>query len=257
MTTSFTTSDEFDPQDEGFGEFGDYPQAFGITFTPKVSGIALGVGGFLIAAYLFWSQGMTILSELSELNKQKQEKEAQLSQLNSTQLEQVIVQKQNELTEAKDLKEDVLQLFSSQETIDTLLLDVNSFSKFRKVKMNSFIPAGDKEVVTDDSFGSLATNNLEVKTINLDLEGTFSQLQLFLQDVERLKPLVVVQNLNTSTINPVQYLFENNQLTVVGQPKLKTTLTLKAVLPNLQALETPPAPAEGTAPPAEGTPPAK
>lgn len=54
MTTSFTTSDEFDPQDEGFGAEADYPSAFGITFTPKISGIAIGVGGFLIAGYLFF-----------------------------------------------------------------------------------------------------------------------------------------------------------------------------------------------------------
>ena len=46
MTTSFTTSDQFDAQGEGFGEEGFYPEAFGITFTPKVIGTAIGLAGF-------------------------------------------------------------------------------------------------------------------------------------------------------------------------------------------------------------------
>lgn len=245
MTTSFTTSDEFDPQEGGFGESGEYPEAFGITFTPTVSGGAIGVTGFLIAAYLFWSQVLPVWGELSELNKQKQEKEAQLSQLSSTQLEQIIEQKRGELEETKDLKEDVLQLFSSDETIETLLIDVNSFSNFSNVRMNSYTPAGEKTAVADDSLGTLATNTIGIKTFNLDLEGTFTQLQLFLQDLERLQPLLVVQNLSTSTVDTTQYLFENDQLLSVGEPKLKTTITLNAVFPNVSAPEAPP---EGEAP---------
>ncbi|MGI0479180.1 type II and III secretion system protein [Geminocystis sp. CENA526] len=259
MTTSFTTSDEFDPQDGGFGDSSEYPEAFGITFTPKITGTAIGVGGFLIAAYLFWSQALPVLNELSELNNQKQEKEAQLSQLSSTQLEQIIVNKRNELEETKDLKEDVMQLFSSPETIDTLLLDVNTFRNISNVRMNSYVPAGEIQAVTDDSLGTLATNNIGVKTFNLDLEGTFTQLQLFLQDLERLQPLLVVQNLTTSTVDPAQYLYENGQLLSVGEPKLKTAITLTAVFPDVP--NTAPPTAEGTppaeAPPAEGEQPAQ
>ncbi|WP_330204271.1 type II and III secretion system protein [Cyanobacterium sp. Dongsha4] len=241
MTTSFTTSDEFEPQDEGFGAEADYPSAFGITFTPKVSGIAIGVGGFLIAGYLFFSQVMPVLGELSELNKQKQEKQDQLNQLSSNQLEQILARKQGELEEAKDLKEDVLQFFAQTQNLETLLLDVNNFANLSNIKMNSYVPTGDKEKVADDSFGTLAANNLQVQTYNLDIEGGFSQLQFFLQDLERLQPLLVVQNLNTSILEPPIYLLENNSLSVVQEPTLKTTLTLKAVFPDLQpAAETPP-----------------
>lgn len=258
MTTSFNTSDEFDPQDEDFGEGGDFPVAFGITFTPQVTGIAIGVGGFLIAGYLFWTQVLPVWNELSELNKQKQEKQSQLEQLNSSKLDLVIAKKQNELTEAKDLKEDVLKLFATDQTLDTLLLDVNSFTNFSNIKMNTFVPTLERETVADESFGSLATNNLQVKSYNIDLEGTFNQLQLFLQDLERLQPLLVVKNLNTSTINPPQYLLENNQLITIEQPKLKTTITLQAVFPQIQP-PAPPAegekPAEGAKPPEGEAPP--
>lgn len=255
MTTSFTTSDEFDPQEGDFGESSDYPQAFGITFTPNITGVAIGVSGFLIAAYLFWSQVLPVLGELSELNNQKQEKQAQLSQLSSSQLEQVLINKRSELEQIKNLKQDVLQLFSNEETIETLLLDVNSFSNISNVKINSYVPAGEKSAVTDDSLGSLATNNVAVKTFNLDLEGTFTQLQLFLQDLERLQPLLVIQNLSTSTVDPTQYLFENDQLLTVGEPKLKTTVTLNAVFPDVPASEAPPA--EGETPSAETEQPAQ
>lgn len=243
MTTSFTTSDEFDPQDEGFGEESSYPTALGVTFTPKVTGIAVGVGGFLIAGYLFISQVTPVFSELSELNQQKQEKQDQLNQLSSTKLEQIIATKQGELEEAKDLKEDVLQFFAQTQNLETLLLDVNKFANLSNIKMNSYVPTGDKETVADDSFGNLANNNLQVQTYNLDIEGGFSQLQFFLQDLERLQPLLVVQNLNTSILEPPIFLFENDNLSVLQEPKLKTTLTLKAVFPNLQVTES--APAEG------------
>lgn len=253
MTTSFTTSDEFEPQDEGFGAEADYPTAFGIKFTPKVSGIAIGVTGFLIAAYLFTTQVMPVSGELHTLNQQKKEKQNQLNQLNSNQLEQIIAKKQGELQEAKDLKEDVLQFFAQPENIQTLLLDVSKIARLSNVKINSYVPAGEKEKVADNSFGTLANNNLQVQTYNLDLEGGFFQLQSFLQDLERLQPLLVVQNLNTSTIDPPVYLIENNTITVARGPKLKTTLTLKAVFPDLQ----PPAEAAPGEKPAEGTPPAE
>jgi type IV pilus assembly protein PilO len=246
MTTSFTTSDKFDSPDEDF-DIGDYPEAFGITFTPKVSGIAIGVGGLLLAGYLFWSYALPVWNELSELNNQKQEKQSQLEQLSSTKLDQIIANKQNELTETKDLKEDVLKLFATDQALDTLLLDVNGFTNFSNIKMNSFVPTPERETIADESFGSLATNNIQVKNYSLDLEGNFTQLQLFLQDLERLQPLLVIKNLNTSTINPPQYLLENNRLVTVGQPKLKTTITVQAVFPQIQPTEAP-APAEGKKP---------
>lgn len=240
--TSFNTSDEFESQDEDFGG-ADFPVAFGITFTPQVTGIAIGVGGLLIAGYLFWSQVLPVWTELSDLNKQKQEKESQLEQLNSSKFDLVIAQKQNELTQSKALKEDVLNFFATDQALDTLLLDINKFSS---IKINNFVPTVDRQTVTDESFGSLATNNLQVKSYNIDLEGTFNELELFLQDLERLQPLLVVKNLNTSTVNPPQYLLENNQLITIQQPKLKTTITVEAVFPEIQ----PPAPpAEGETPP--------
>ena len=234
MTTSFTTSDEFDPQESDFGTDVEYPELFGITFTPKVTGITIGVGGFLIAAYLAWSQVIPALTQLSELNNTRDEKQEQLDRISSDELDNIIAQRKGQLQEAQDLKEDVMALFTNDQTLQTLLLDVSTFANLSNVTLNSYTPTGEKQPLADDSLGNLATNNVQVQTFNLDIEGTFSQTQLLLQDLERLQPLLVVQNLNSSTLEPPVYLFENNQLITVGEPKIKTTITVQAVFADVK-----------------------
>ncbi len=218
MTTSFTRT-EFGPEEEGFDTGPEYPKAFGITFTPKVTGITLGVGGFLLAAYLFANQVMPRWSELSQLSQQKQEKEEQLSRLNTGEIEQIIARKKAELEEVKALKEELFKFFTQTDQLDTLLLDVSNFANRAQVKINSYVPAGEKTKITDNSLGEAAANNIAAQTFNLDFEGTFTQLKSFLRDLERLQPLLVVENLNVSV----------SQL-----PKLKTTIALKAIFPDLQ-----------------------
>ncbi len=248
MTTSFTTSDEFDPQGGGFDGEPDYPEAFGVTFTPKIIGIILGVLGTLIAAYLISNQVLPAWKELSELKIQRQEKEGQLNQLNSNQLEVIIAQKRAELEQTQNLKQEVIQLFSSDNELETLLLDVSNFAELTNVTINSYVPTGEKEPLTDESLGSLATNNVQVKTYNLDLEGTFSELQSFLQDLERLQPLLIVKNLNADTVEPPKYLLQNNQLSAVGQPTLKTTVTFQAVFADVKPPVAEQPPVEGETP---------
>lgn len=244
MTTSFTTSDQFEPQGGGFGEEGDYPEAFGITFTPNVIGIAAGVGGFLIAAYLVWTQVLPVWNELSELNKQKEEKQGQLEQLDGNQLNTIIAQKNAELKETENLKQDVIKLFASEENLETLLLDVSNFANLSNVKMSSYSPSAEKTTLADDSLGTLAQNNVQVQNFQLQLEGNFSQLQMFLQDLERLQPLLVINNLTANRVGTPQYLFENDRLVSVDEPTLNTTLTVQAVFADVKS----PAPSEQPAP---------
>lgn len=252
MTTSFTKTGEFEPEDDGFESAVEYPSAFGITFTPKVTGIGIGIGGILIAGYLFFSQVMPIFGELSELNQQKQDKQNQVNQLTANKLDLVIMRKQEELEDKKALKEEVTKFYAQLENLDTLLLDVNNFANSNRIVMNSYVPAGDLEKLADDSLGTQAVNNVKVKTYNLDIEGTFNQIQSFIQQLERLQPLLVVQDLNTTTTEPPIYLFADNQLTIVDEPVLKTTLTVKAVLADVASAEATP-PAEGETAPAQKT----
>jgi len=236
--TSFTTTDDFG--DEGdFGAEGDYPEVFGLTFTPKVMGISIGVLGLLIAAFLGWSQLLPVVNELSELQGTKAERQNQLDRLNDSQFEQQVVGKRRELEEAQRIKQEVEGLFAQDTTLETLLLDANSFANFSNLKITSYTPAGDKQTVGDDSFGPTATNNLQVKTYNLNLEGSFQELQLFIQDLERLQPLLVVQDFNATVSTPQQYLLENDRVIPVGQPILNSTITVSALFADVQQVAAP------------------
>ena len=243
MTTSFTTSDQFEPQGGGFGDEADYPEAFGITFTPNVLGITIGLGGLLVAAYLVWSQLLPTWNEIGKLNQQKEEKQAQLDQINSNQLDNVIAQRKAQLKETEDLKQDVIKLFTNDNNVETLLLDISNFANLSNITMNSYSPDAKKTPLADDSLGTLATNNVQVQNYKLQLEGTFPQLQLFLQDLERLQPLLVIKDLNANRAGEPKYLFENNRLISVDEPKLTTTVTVQAVFADVKST-TPTQPAQ-------------
>ena len=234
MTTSFTTSDEFDPQDGGFDDEVEYPELFGITFTPNVTGISIGVGGLLIAAYLFWSQVMPTFTSLSELGKTREEKQEQLDKISKNQYERIIARKKSQLSEAENLKQDVLQLFTTEETLETLLLDISTYANLSNITLNSYNPANNKRELGDNSLGSVANGNVQVETFELNIQGTFAQTQLFLQDLERLQPLLVIQDFRSSTLDNTVYLFEDNKLTTVGEPRVLTTITMQAVFANVK-----------------------
>ena len=235
MTTSFTTSDQFEPQGGGFGDEALYPEAFGITFTPNVIGTIIGVGGLLLAAYLGWSQVRPAWNDLSQLNQQRDEKQAQLDNLDSQQLVNIIAQRKAELKEAENLKQDVINLFTKEDNLETLLLDVSNFANLSNIKIKSYAPEAEKAPLADDSLGTLATNQVQVQNYQLQLEGTFSQLQLFLQDLERLQPLLVVKNLNSNRSGAPTYLFENDKLVSVDEPMLNTSVTVQAVFADVKS----------------------
>ncbi|MGY6531021.1 MAG: type II and III secretion system protein [Cyanobacterium sp.] len=245
--TSFTTTDDFGDEAEGFGPESEYPELFGITFTPKTTGIIIGVVGFLIAAFLGWTQIRPVSEELSTLRAEKAEKEGQLNQLSESDLEQRIIVKQRELQQAENLRVQVESLFAQERTLETVLLDLNRFVRGANVTMASFTPAGDRTVVSDDAFGQVAINNIQVKSYNLNLEGSFSNLISFVQDLERLQPFLVVQNFNATVSTPQQYFLENGQVFPFGSPRLSTTITVSALFSDLQEV-VPEQPAEGEQP---------
>ncbi len=231
MTTSFTsTSFTSTETNDDFGEFSNYPVAFGITFTPKVSGIAAGIGGCLIAAYLIWSQVLPALNSYNQLQQDKLQKEQQLSQLKTLKVETKIQAKKAELQEAQDIQAEVIKLFTQENHLETLLIDVNSFVNATNVQLNSYTPGSETEV-TDSSFGELANGKIKTKSYNLNVEGSFAQLQLFLQDIERLQPLLVIREFSASIMNEQNYLLQQDKVVVTGQPKLQTTMTVNAVFP--------------------------
>lgn len=236
-------------------EEASYPTAFGITFTPQISGILLAVLGIAGAVYL----GVTFVKPLWETyNASKTELEEKKQQLQDTEkIKKQIEAKKVELAQAKLQNRKVLSLFATEKKIDTLLLDINSVIKTRQGSLISFKPsekaqaqgadAGD--VVNDGSLGSQVNGKLKRKTYEIEVDGNFDQLLSILRQFELLQSLVIIKEFKTDVKNPqvIGIREDGKVITGViddqdkasdkekiipgGKPKLKTTFKLDALLP--------------------------
>ncbi|MBF2020122.1 MAG: pilus assembly protein [Hydrococcus sp. C42_A2020_068] len=217
-------------------EQGNYPTAFGITFTPQVSGIALAILGVLGAVYILANFVMPAYQNYQTLTTDEKAKEDQVNQQKSGVIEKKLQETETKLKQAQNLKSEVLNLFSSQATLDTLLIDINKFVASKNAKLVNYKPQGNEAtIVNDGSLGTLVNNKLKRQTINLELEGTFEQTQSILRDIERLQPLLLVKNISSKmTVSPFVVLPnpKTKQTELISLPSmLKTTLTLDVVLP--------------------------
>lgn len=221
----------------------DYPAAFGITFTPQVSGIALALLGLVGAGYVLLTFFMPALSEYNTLKADEAEKQGQINRQKSGEIDEKMLQAQTNLKQSEALRNQVLSLFSSEASLKTLLLDLNKFVAARQVKLISFKPTGTVTVVNDGSLGAEVNNRLKRQSFQLEIEGNFEKTHELLQDLERLQPLLIIKQLNSQRleetfevklINEQQNNGENSlqgQVVPKGMDKVKTTFTLDAILP--------------------------
>ena len=133
----------------------------------------------------------------------------------------------------------VLSLFSSQQTIDTLLFDISNLAKDSKIKLTSFqIKANETKVVNDGSLGQELNGKIKQQSIDLAMTGSFEDTENFLRDLERFQPLLLVSNMNISLapeefVGKVDVNSANKTVKVVpATPKqLNTSFTLKVIFP--------------------------
>jgi Tfp pilus assembly protein PilO len=133
----------------------------------------------------------------------------------------------------------VLSLFSSEQTLDTLLFDISNIASAKKVKLTSFQPkAGGAMAIEDSSLGQEVNGKLKRETISVEMTGSFENTQAFMRDLERLQPLLLMKNINFSIkpedlVGTVYVDAQKKTARVVPQPpnNLKTTFTLEAILP--------------------------
>lgn len=243
-----TFSEEFPTDTElGFGEESKHPTIFGVTLTPVVIGIICGAAGFVGAIYLLMTMVLPAQESYKQLAADKQAKEAQLEQLQSGEIERTIDNLQSQLEQARTIEPQVLSLFSSEETLNTLLLDINKFVDSSDAELLSYTPEGEAVVVDDGSLGELVNGKLKRKSFNLQLEGTFGQTQTFMRALERLQPLLVVKNLRSNLVEQPSYVVNQGSLVMQGQPELQTTFTVDALIPvNEAAIEAANQEANGT-----------
>ncbi len=236
---------------EGQVETRNYPTAFGITFTPTIGGVIFAVLGLLGAAYLFvnvvqpaWDQNQKLQGEINDLQGKIQ---------NLEQTKKKIADKKAELEQAKLQNKQVLNLFAKDKTLDTLLLDLNNFVKSRNgtLKVYNFgeTPLPTDGVVNDGSLGPLVDGKLKRKTIGIEMEGSFDEIQSIIRSFERLQSLLIVKDFKLETSDePVIVLLDPSGKSVPGirkkdkqqevvanaKPKLRATFKLEFLSPVTQ-----------------------
>lgn len=206
---TFTEDINFSEQGGELEAAPSYPVAFGITFTPKIIGILIGLGGIAAALYIIlnllmpaWDNFQQKETKRNDLQGQIEQKKASINQIGKV---------KDELAQAKQQQTQVLSLFANEKTLDTLLLDLNRLveagntqiaSNGVRAKLRRFSPSDQKaEVITDGSFGALVNGKLKRSLTNIEINGTFEQTQAILRNIERLQPLLIVRDYK-SAIQP-------------------------------------------------------
>ena len=134
-----TFTEEFSTQAEEFDSGASYPTAFGITFTPQITGIALGVLGLVGAFYVLSTFFLPAWDEFQKLKADETTKQEQVNQQKSGQLDRKLIDAESRLKQSETRKAQVLALFADPNSLKTLLLDIHKFFVARNVKLESFL----------------------------------------------------------------------------------------------------------------------
>jgi type IV pilus assembly protein PilO len=234
---------------EGQEESPNYPSAFGITFTPKISGVIAGVVGILGATWLLLNVVQPTWEQNQQLRSDVESKESQVQQQQA--LQKKIAQRQLELQQANQQNKQVLSLFATEKTLDTLLLDLNSFVKARNGRLTNYEPGGGGQqgtpeaegIVNDGSLGPAVNGKLKRQMYNVELEGSFVAIQSILRSFERLQTLLLIRDFNAEVSQaPSLKVINRGQVVPViktpngrdiptAQPPLRTTFKLEVLMP--------------------------
>ncbi len=230
-----TFADDFATEENSLA--GDYPSAFGITFTPKISGIAIAVAGMTLAAYGLINFVNPAQTKYQEVATKKQELQVQLSQIKTGDLQLKLAQIEVDLAETKALKNEVMAMFTNEQDLDTLLLDLNGFVASNQGTLIDYQPEGNATIVEDASLGEGVQGRLKRQGISLTIQGTFLETKEILQDLERLQPLLMLQTISSTVEEKPTAILTSARGEVVPQTQaeLKTQIKLDAILPLSEA----------------------
>ena len=235
-----TASGDFIPLDGNSAP--SYPKLFGVTITPVVGGVFIALLGAL-GAYLLWSNLLQPeLTKNQQLKAEIADKQQQLLAQQETQKR--ITEAKAKLQTAKQLQADVLGLFATEQSIDTLLLDVNERvnsvnagvqDPARRATLSKFALNNEQSgTIADGSLGTAVNNRLKRYVYNVELQGTFPQTASVIRNIERLQPLLIISNLK-SVLDGTQKIVLDNQgrLIPANQPdtRITTSFRMDALVP--------------------------
>jgi type IV pilus assembly protein PilO len=237
-----TLSDDLNFAEQG-GEFNSEtpasPVVFGIAFTPKIIGILVGVVGLAAAGYIFLNLLMPALESYQQQQAKSSELQGQIDQkkANIKQIDKV----KDELVQAKQQKIQVLGLFANEKSLDTLLLDMNRLIESGntptsinavRAKLKKFVPVSQKpEPIIDGSLGLQVDGKLKRSIISAEITGTYEQTQSIIRNIERLQPLLIVKDYQSS-LAPVESRSPTDKTPVqVGPAAIDTSFQLQVLMP--------------------------
>lgn len=218
-----------------------YPVAFGVTFTPPIIGAVVGGLGFLGAVYMILNMVMPEFSKFQDLQTKSKDLQGQVDQktLQAKQADKILT----DLAQSKEQQTQVLALFANEKSLDTLLLDTSRLvdssnapvvgSNAIRAKLKRFVPEGDKpEIIADSSLGDKVNNKLKRQIINVEIEGNFEQTQAIMRNIERLQPLLLVENYDSRLVEPEVDKSDKDKPAVRKEiGKLSTSFDLVALMP--------------------------
>ncbi|MEM9927566.1 MAG: GspMb/PilO family protein [Cyanobacteria bacterium P01_D01_bin.50] len=232
-----TYSDEMNFEDPQFEEESSaYPVVFGITFTPIISGAAIGVLGIVGAIYMLLNLVMPAWTTFGEKQGKKEEIEGQIEQKKASL--QNIGKLKAELAQAKKQQSQVLAVFANEKTLSTLLIDLNRLveagnaqisANAVRAKLQKFVPDSQgAQEVDDGSLGAEVDGKLKRSSTDIVIRGTYEQTQSILRNIERLQPLLIVKDYE-SRLAPEN--IEEDKPRRVGPTPITTSFKLEALVP--------------------------
>lgn len=223
-------------------ETSPYPKVFGIELTPLVSGLLLIVLGAAAALWVFQNLVSPVLETNSTLQSEVDQKQSLL--VDTGELERQIEEAQARLVEAENLRTDVLGLFASEASLDTLLFDLNERirsanagieDEVRQANLVTFELNDDLSgVITDSSYGPAVNNRLERRVFDVSMRGDFTQTQSIIRSIERLQPLMVLREFNSELNTAAQESLVNQQGQVIARSDyvlIDTSFQVHVLLP--------------------------
>ncbi|BAB72987.1 pilus assembly protein PilO [Anabaena sp. FACHB-709] len=217
----------------------NYPVVFGISFTPKIIGILVGVLGLAGALYMLLNMVMPAWDIYQQKQAQSAELEGQVLQKKATVKQKGQVME--ELAQAKQQRQQVLALFADEKTLDTMLLDLNRLVEGGnaktplnavRAKLQKFVPAIQKpEPVTDGSLGPAVDGKLKRSSVNIEIIGTYEQTQSIIRNIERLQPLLIVKDYQSTLANVQATDRSGKPIRRLGPAPITTSFQLQALMP--------------------------
>jgi type IV pilus assembly protein PilO len=208
----------------------NHPVIFGLTLSPLVIGGFVAAIGLIAAGFVGYSYVMPKMQANQELQTKVDDVKKQIQDRKATAIK--ITEAEVKLKTAADQKETVLGLFANDKKLDTLLLDLNKLVTDRQGELQKFTPdlsANGTGTVNDSSLGSALNGKIRNKSVDVEMNGGFEQIQSILRTVERMDRFLILKDFKTDLVPvPANTGIGNG---VGNTPKLKAKFKLQAIIP--------------------------